>query len=251
MRTPDWQSDDGSVTLYCGDCLDILPTLPPGSVDSVVTDPPYGIAFQSAWRTESERFEQIANDEAPFIWWAYPAARLLGNGGCVLSFCRWDHAEAFRQAFIWAGLDVKAQCVWDRGNHGLGDLKGTPAPRHDLVWFATKGRFLFCGRRPNSILSHMRVNADSLRHPNEKPEPLIIELVEDYSPPDGLLLDPFLGSGTTAIAAIRAGRRFIGIEIEPKYFEIAKRRIQEEIDRFALLEPVRPKEPERMLLEVS
>ena len=227
---PDWVSDCGRVTLYCGDCLDILPTLEPGSVDAVVTDPPYGMDYQSARRIDSERFSKIANDTGPFVWWAMPAAKIVKDGGCVLCFCRWDDAEAFRLSLGWAGLTVKSQLVWDRGNHGMGDLSGAPAPRHDTVWFATQNGFTLPGRRPQSVLTHMRLCGDALTHPNEKPVPLMVELCGDYSPTTGTILDPFMGSGATGVACVKTGRRFIGIELEPKYFKIAKRRIKEELE---------------------
>ena len=170
------------VRLFHGDCLEVLPTLAPGSVDAVITDPPYGMGFQSSWRIESQRFAKIANDEQPFIWWCPQAARVVKDAGCVLTFCRWDDAEAFRLALGWAGLSVKSQLVWDRGNHGLGDLNGCPAPRHDTIWFATKlgGKFTFHGRRPASVLPFMRLAGDALEHPNEKPIGLMECLVSDY-----------------------------------------------------------------------
>lgn len=243
---PYWQSADGRHVLYCGDCLAILPTLEAGSVDAVVTDPPYGMSFQSAWRIESERFAKIANDEQPFIWWCPQAARVVCDAGCVLTFCRWDDAEAFRLALGWASLRVRSQLVWDRGNHGLGDLYGAPAPRHDTIWFAVKGRFQFHDRRPPSVLTHMRLAGDALEHPNEKPLALMVCIAGDYCPPDGQVLDPFAGSGTTGVACIQTGRRFIGIEIDPKYCAIAANRMEKAIaDKASELPFMREPEPEQ------
>mgnify|MGYP000390796407 CR=1 FL=1 len=216
--------------VHNGDCLDVLRSMPDASVDAVVTDPPYGMAFQSAWRTDkAERFDQIANDDAPFVWFLADAARIIKPGGCLICFCRWDSAEAFRLAIGWAGLSVKSQLVWDRVAHGMGDLKASAGPQHDTVWFATKGRYAFHGTRPKSILRHQRPHGDALRHPNEKPLSLMVSLVQDYVPPGGTVVDPFTGSGSTAEACVQTGRNFIGIELDPGYCEIARRRIADAV----------------------
>jgi len=217
------------VRLILGDCLDVLRTLEPGSVDAVVTDPPYGISYQSAWRTDKRLWKpKIANDRSPFVWWLRDAAGALAPGGCLLCFCRWDVAEAFRVAIGWAGLKVRGQIVWDRLGHGAGDTAGSPAPCHDLVWYATKGRRVFHGSRPKSVVRAMRLAGAALSHPNEKPLGLLVGLVESYAAPGGTVLDPFMGSGTTGVACVRTGRRFVGVEISPEYYEIAERRIAAE-----------------------
>jgi len=112
------------------------------SIGLIATDPPYGISYQSARRTDRSKWKpKIANDGQPYVWWLYDAYRLLEDGGGLLCFCRWDVQEAFRLAITWAGFSVRAQIIWDRVVHGMGDLTGTPGPQHDVIWFATKGRF--------------------------------------------------------------------------------------------------------------
>src|SRR5262245_9672471 len=123
------------VRLYAGDCLRVMAGLEPESVDAVVTDPPYGIAYESARRTRRQEWQRpVANDDKPCVWFLPATARVLKPGGCLVCFCRWDTAEAFRSAIEWAGLDVVAQLVWDRVVHGMGNLTGEPAPQHDLMW---------------------------------------------------------------------------------------------------------------------
>lgn len=214
-------------TLHLGDCLEYLRTLPDGSVDAVVTDPPYGMSYQSNWVESGPRFEILAGDDQPCIWFLKDAARVLKDGGCLLCFCRWDTAEAFRLAIGWAGLAVVSQVVWDREGHGMGDLTGSPAPRHDTIWMASRGRFKFHGRRPTSIVRHPRLAGEALVHPTEKPLPLMLELVGDYTSPGAIVLDPFAGSGVTGAACVRMGRKFIGCEISPEYHAIATRRLKE------------------------
>lgn len=220
--------------VHTGDCLEVLRTLPAGSVDCVVTDPPYGMSYQSARRTDkSTWFPKIANDDAPFVWWLPEAFRVLKDGGALVCFCRWDSAEAFRLAIGWAGFKVAGQIVWDWMVHGMGDLNGSPAPMHDTIWFAERGDFAWPGSRIKSVVRHQRLQGDELNHPNEKPTGLMIELVEGCAGQGATVLDPFCGSGTTGVACVQTGRNFIGIEIEPKYADIARRRIAEAVPLWA------------------
>lgn len=215
------------VTLYEGDCLDVLRTLEPGSVDAVITDPPYGIRFQSAWRTETKRFDEIANDGKPFVWWLHTAADLLKPTGCLVCFCRWDTAEAFRTTIELAGLKIGAQLVWDRVGHGMGDLSGRPSPQHDIMWFAVKGKYKLPGSRPSSVYRCQRISGNDLRHPNEKPLRLMRDLIVDYVPAGGRVLDPFGGSGTTAVAAMLEDRECVSIELDPAHCDTIRRRVRE------------------------
>jgi len=215
------------MSLYEGDCLRVLPTLQPGSVDAVITDPPYGIDYQSNRRTATEQLAKIKNDARPFVWWLHGAAAALKEGGCLVCFCRWDTADTFRQCIELTGLSVKQQLVWDRGVHGMGDLKGSPAPRHDIIWFAAKGRFILPGKRPTSMYSHMRLSGGNLTHPNEKPVSLMKALVEDYTAVGQTVLDPFGGSGATAKAA--ANRNCVLVEMDADYCGAIRRHFRGEV----------------------
>lgn len=213
--------DTSPWTLIEGDCLDVLRRLPDASVDAVVTDPPYGIEY----RGRSARHRPIANDDRPFIWWLRDAWRVTKDGGALICFCRWDVQEAFRFAIELAGFTVKSQVVWDRERHGMGDLAASFAPRHDVAWFATKGRFRFPGGRPVSVVRAARAHASALQHPTEKPVPLMQQLVRAVCPVGGLVLDPFAGSGSTGVAALLEGRRFLGVELDVAYSAIARQRL--------------------------
>lgn len=218
-----------------GDCLDLMRALPDASVDAVVTDPPYGIRYQSARRTDTERFKPVANDEQPFVWFLWDAARVLRPGGHLVCFCRHDVQEPFRIAINWAGLRVKSHIVWDRQAHGLGDLSCSFAPQHDVAWHAVKGSAKMCSpTRPVSVIRSARVAADKLEHPTQKPIELMRYLVRAVTPPGGLVLDPFTGSGSTGVAAVREGFRFLGMEREAEYVEIARRRLAEATTQVAL-----------------
>lgn len=213
-------------TLHQGDCLEILKTLPDESVDAVITDPPYGIDYQSARRTDKTEWKpKIANDKRPFVWWLHDAYRITKPAGCLMCFCRWDVQEAFRQAIEWSGFKVESQIIWDRKIHGMGDLKKQFAPQHDVIWFATKGDFSFPGNRPQSIISIPRVDSGSLVHPNEKPIELMKYLISCVTQKGNTVVEPFAGSGSTLDASEQLGRNSIGIELSPEYCEVIRRRM--------------------------
>jgi DNA modification methylase len=216
------------VRVIHGDSLQVLPTLEAESIDSIATDPPYGIDYQSAWRTDrSAWLPKIANDREPFLAWLGEAYRLVKVGGTLACFCAWKTQEEFRSAIESVGFAVRSQVVWDRDSHGMGDLGAEFAPQHDIIWFATKGAYSFPGKRPKSVVRHQRVAPGALKHPNEKPVRLMIDLLNAITPRDSLILDPFAGSGSTLVACLKTGRRGIGIEIDARYIKTIERRLKE------------------------
>lgn len=212
-----------------GDCVTVMREIASNSIDVIITDPPYGIDFQSSRTTETKRKPKIANDKRPFIWFLPEAFRVLKTGGCLLCFTRYDVENDFRWAMELAGFETKAQLIWDKIGHGMGDLSGNFAPQHENIIFATKGRFTFPGKRPKSVFRHQgQVNTGTATaHPNEKPVPLIKELILAVSSMGETILDPFAGSGSTLIAAVATGRQYVGIEIDPHYVEVANNRLAE------------------------
>jgi DNA modification methylase len=200
--------------------------IPDESVDLVLADPPYGIDYQSARRIDKTKWKpKIANDKRPFIWWIREASSKLKYGGALISFCRFDSWVDFSRACELAGLDVKAEIVWDKMNHGTGDLKGCPGFRHEIAVLAVKGRFVFHDKRPQSLFATPRVNPTSLQHPNEKPVKLMEWLVEHYCPQGGIVLDPFTGVSPVGVACKNLNRKYILIEQDENYCKIAEERI--------------------------
>lgn len=214
-------------TLINGDALTVLRQMEAESVNFIITDPPYGVDFQSGRVEKARRKDKIANDKAPFIWWLYDAFRVLTVGGGLLCFSRWDVQQVFIDAMKIAGFSVKSVIVWDRVVHGMGDLKSTFAPRYDTCIFAVKGSYAFPNGRPADVIQSQRINGADLRHPNEKPLDLMRRLIEATTKPNDLILDPFAGSGTTLVAALQSGRRYIGVELSPQHYETAQRRLYE------------------------
>lgn len=206
---------DGRVRLINADCREVLPTL--GKVDAVVTDPPYGIAHASnrVWKTTTAEWMQseIAFD-------GDTAARdfVLGwHGGDFLCF------GSLKKP---APDNTRGTLIWDKGPaSGMGDLTFPWKPSFELIFVGGAG---WKGDRTEAVLKDFWITSRASMgrvHPNEKPVSLMEALLRKSTAET--ILDPFMGSGTTGVAAVKLGRRFIGIEIGERYFQIACRRIEE------------------------
>lgn len=218
------------------DCLDVLRQLPENSIDLILTDPPYGINYQSK---TTKKQKKIRNDDRIFIWWLYDAYRVLKPGGAMICFVHFKTQHAFFQAIQWAGFELRQQLVWDKIIYGPGYCLGDFAPRHETAWYAVKGRFKFWFmerdeitiKRPHTvsrIQKPMHVpGRRTLRHPTEKSVELFAQYITYCCPPEGIVLDPFGGSCTTAEAAFLKNRDYIVIEIDQDNIEIGRQRIRE------------------------
>jgi site-specific DNA-methyltransferase (adenine-specific) len=201
----EWISDCGTVRLICGDCLEVLPTLE--GVDAVITDPPYGIfAHGGKWGHKSDLqwdkspatgIEEIVHYGRDAIVWGGNYFPLPPSRGWLVWHKRDSVPSAADVELAWTSLDMNARLI-------------------DQTIAAT--------------------NAERCGHPTQKPLRVMLFSLS-FLPVANTILDPFMGSGTTGVACVRTGRKFIGIEKEPHYFEIAKRRIIDELNRFPLLEP--------------
>jgi len=222
----------GNCELYLGDCLEILPTL--GKVNAVVTDPPYGIAHSSNFGA-SWQGTQIASDQDTTA-----RDKALAGFENVAAFGTWKTPPI---------EGTKGALVWDKGPaFGMGDLKFPWKGSWELIY--VRGR-LWAGSRDEGVLrGHIQVSWESKgrAHPHQKPVSLIEALLEKL-PVAALVLDPFMGSGTTGVACVKLGRKFVGIEIDEGYFDIACERIRKayaQPDMF--IEPRAPEPKQEALL---
>ena len=223
----------GECKLYLGDCREILPTL--GKLDAVVTDPPYGMEFRSNYRTVRPKFHAIANDHSTdaLVW-----ASELEAAHSKYVFCRWDNLPDVPKP--------KSCITWIKNNWSMGDLTGEHARQTEVALFYPGPDHAFPCGRPSDVIQAPRTGNEW--HPTEKPVQLIWHVARWTS---GVVVDPFMGSGTTGVACVKLGRKFIGIEIEPKYFDIACRRIEaayRQPDLF--IEQPEPKPVQQNLFEV-
>lgn len=211
----------GNATLYCGDCMEIMPTL--GKVDAVITDPPYGISYVSAWRTSGHTTMLVNDDNAP-VEAVTGMAQILKDGGAMYLATRFDVSFPWVQAITDAGLTLKTPIFWDKGNHTSGDLEGDYGAQVEIFIFAHKGRHLLRGKRHGNLWRHSRPTAGE--HPTPKPVELMQRMIQSSTDKDGTVFDGFMGSGTTGVACMNLDRKFIGIEIDRRYFDIACERIE-------------------------
>lgn len=197
-------SDDNCV-IFHGDCLEILPEI---TADVLITDPPYGMAYTSGWQDRT-----IANDGDTSVRDA--VLKLWGGSRPALVFGRWDCPHP---------LEAKMCLTWDKGDWpGMGDLSLPWGPSTEEIYVLGKG---FVGKRSGSVIKHDRKTGQTI-HPNEKPVSLMSKLL--LKCPEGITVDPFMGSGTTLRAAKDLGRKAIGIEIDEKYCELSAKRLGQEV----------------------
>jgi len=232
----------GNATLYLGDCLEILPTLPSGSIEMVWTDPPYGHGNHDGdWnaRLNAARGiidQPIENDDADTMrrvvdGMLLEATRVLRRDCCCCCCCCCGGGP--RPTFAWVadrmdrdGLTFFHSVIWDKKNPGLG---WRYRRQYEMVMISHRdgGNLLW---RDNAVAARnifeMMPPRERL-HPNEKPVEMPAHFIRLHSSPEHTILDPFMGSGTTGVACAKLGRKFIGIEIEPKYFDIACKRIED------------------------
>ena len=212
-----WTSDCGTVTLYCGDCMEILPTLSPGSVDAVVTDPPYGIGFQYESYVDSlDNWKKLIDGIVPQL---RAIAKFVVMPCCQVNLLEWWYLNHQPEWII----------AWHKGSPGHQSRIGFNCWEPHVTW----------GRPATAMHDFFSVKCgfDNNGHPCPKPVSWAMWLCARSADAGGCILDSTMGSGTTGVACVRLGRRFIGIELEPKYYEIAKRRIQDELKKVAFLEP--------------
>ncbi len=213
-----------TIDLRCGDCLELMCDLPDGSVDAIVTDPPWmdyitGRYDASAWHKPIDRLSPSVYAKGLF--------RLLRDDRAMILWCRWDSFQCHADALTEVGFTVKNCIVWAKPNHTAGDLEGNLGNKHEMAVFAVKGRWIRNGKREVNLWEESHLFSRARRdHPTEKPVNLILRCIRAITTDGMTIFDPFMGSGTTGVACVQTGRNFIGMEIDPSYFEIAKKRIE-------------------------
>lgn len=220
------------IRIFHGDCREVLPTLEVGSVDLVLTDPPYGKRYVTAWRSRTDPLvAPIVGDESLDVMAdSLPLLDALLRPDRHLYF--FADPELLEQArpLVANFWQVKNTIAWDKGDRGsVGDLEAGYAKCWEAIIYANKGRRPLFGGRPRSVIRHDWSSTDDPVHPAVKPVPLLLRLIQRSSQLCELVIDPFMGSGTTLRAAHNLGRRAIGVEVEERYCEIAAKRLQQAV----------------------
>jgi adenine-specific DNA-methyltransferase len=199
-----------------GDCTKVLQTVPSNSVDLVVTDPPYFVRY-------CDRFGRtIANDSDPeSVLGAFvDLYRVLRPNTFCVSFYGWSRVAAFFRAWSEAGFHAVGHIVWHKS---YASRCGFLRSHHEQAYLLAKG-FPAMPEDPIEDVQPWEYTGNRA-HPTEKAVSILVPLIESFSRPDALVLDPFAGSGSTLVAAAFAGRNWLGIDIEEKYCRLAQRRL--------------------------
>lgn len=195
------------------------------SVDMILTDPPYGISYVSNQRTKSEKFDMLKNDNNDVRLLAYSEfARVLKDDSVCVVFASWKNF-AYDFIELRKHFDIKNVIVWWKRGGGMGDLRHSLLTDYELAIVCHKGKARIRGKRIGSVWECTKLNPNKMVHPTQKPEQLIERIIEKYTDDGDCILDPFMGSGTTGVACVNTGRKFIGMELDDKYFAIAEQRI--------------------------
>lgn len=228
----------GDCQLYLGDCLEIMPTLV--HADHCLTDPPFEAEAHTLQRrintgkTRGGDNDALTCEQLPFAPIKnrneVAAAITKITDGWALAFCQAEAVQAWRESFEAAGAKYKRAMVWvkpDGMPQYSGDRPGMGYESIVSVWCGN-GKSQWNGGGKHGVFIVNKNDAiGTAPHPTTKPQKLMTTLVALFSKPAELILDPFMGSGSTGVSCARLGRKFIGIEIEPKYFDIACKRIEE------------------------
>lgn len=214
--------ESGGILIYHGDCQGILPALS-GDVDFVLTDPPYLVTYKGRWDGK----KNVIHGDSDASWVKpvfHELFRLLAADSFCVSFYGWPHADVFVRTWKEVGFRPVSHLAFVKNVWGLGQFT---RGQHETAYLLAKGS----PERPESAISDTIswVREPQGFHPNQKPLSALVPLLQSFSSDKSLVLDPFMGSGSTLRAAKECGLRAVGIEIEEKYCELAARRMEQEI----------------------
>jgi DNA modification methylase len=213
----------GQHRLLCGDSTkaeDVERLMDGKRAGMVHTDPPYGMSYQSNMRTKTAKFAVIENDDKILTEWI---PRAIDNSdGWVFIWTTWKVLEQWFPVVKPFGK-ITNMVVWSKGGGGIGDLKKTFSTDHEIAFVFNRGAEL-CGKRIGSVWSFGKDAAGEYEHPTQKPVALAAEAIDKTTRGGCLVYDPFLGSGTTLIAAEQLGRTCYGMEISPQYCDVIVKR---------------------------
>jgi site-specific DNA-methyltransferase (adenine-specific) len=255
----------GDCELWLGDCLAVLPSL--ADVNAVITDPPFeeeahtmqrrvlgkGITASRAIDNQPLPFAALTEEQRTHLSrWAAESC-----SGWFLAFCQTEAVGAWKQELVRAGAKWRRAGIWSKPD-GSPQISGDrPAPGHEAIAMAWcgNGRSVWNGGGSRAVWTYgkhddgMGHGGAPKEHPTQKPRLLMERLVGLFSQPGDVVCDPFMGAGSTGVAAVNLGRAFVGVEIDPAYFAIACRRIEQAYAQRPLFAAEPPKPPEQLGLE--
>lgn len=226
----------GNATLYLADCRDVLPTL--SRVDAVITDPPYNVSENNGRdattagkvKRADGSYREVQKDFGEWDrgfdpgWLMDACLPIMRERGNFLAFC----SDRLVSDYVRGPLKHMRTMLWRKTNPAGSFNANYVSCIEWIVWLSKDEPGIYTGSRARApIFEYPSVHAAHREHPTQKPADLMAELIGLHTAAAETVLDPCMGSGTTGVAAIAANRRFIGIEREPKYFDVACRRIED------------------------
>lgn len=203
-----------------GDCIDVMRNLSNNSVNLIITDPPYGdnVAYGTTNKT-------ILNNENPLINCSalVEMYRVLKRNSSLYLFTNWKHYPFLTEFILrYTKFKVRHLVIWEKHNFGLGW-----AFRHqyEMILILEKGKPKYNLKNFSDVQTCSHINHSQITHPHEKPVDLISKMIEHSSKEGDLILDPFCGSGAVCVACKEMKRDWVGIELDKRYVEMARRRI--------------------------
>ncbi|MBW3834715.1 DNA methylase [Aeromonas veronii] len=198
--------------MVLGDCIDVMGKIPTGAIDFILTDPPYLVGFKDRGGRE------IANDKSDE--WLVPASkemyRVLKPNSLAVSFYGWNRVDKFVTAWKTAGFRIVGHLVFTKPYSSKATFVGY---RHECAYLLAKGKPPLPEAPIPDVLEWEY--SGNRHHPTEKPVSTLEPIIEAFTRPGDIVLDPFAGSGSTCVAAAKLGRRFIGVELLPQYHKEA------------------------------
>jgi DNA modification methylase len=219
----------GEHRLLCGDSTDsdqVAKLMNGEKADMVFTDPPYGVSYQSNMRTKSEKFDVLENDNIFITEWINNLP--LFSKGFVFVWTSWKVLKQWIEFCEPIG-ELSNIIVWDKGGGGIGDLKKTFSTDFEIALVYHRGAEIK-GKRLGSVWSVGKDGSSTYLHPTQKPIELAAMAIENITYKNQLILDLFLGSGSTMVASHQLKRKCYGMELDPKYCQVI-------VDRMKKLDP--------------
>ena len=216
-----------------GDCLELMKGIPDGSIDLVVTDPPYLMSYKTNHRKDkrhkfcSEINGDKLNDQSLINDYINECYRVLKEDSAMYMFCNQNRVEIFKQYLEKNGFNIKNMIIWVKNNWTAGDLKCQFGKQYEVIFLVNKGRKEFNGKRITDVWFFDRVAGKNLLHQNQKPVDLLELMINKHSCENDVVFDGFMGSGSTGVACQNTNRNFIGYELDKDYFEISKKRLED------------------------
>ena len=230
--------------IYNEDCIEGMKKIPSGSVDLIVTDPPYLVKYKTGRRKDkSHKFtKEILNDDNEQLLKDYikECHRIMKNDTAMYMFCSSNKVDFFKQE-LEKYFTIKNMIIWVKNNHTAGDLQSAFGRKYEIVFLVNKGRSKFNGTRLTDVWEFKRVAGKGQLHQNQKPVEMIEQCIEKHSNENDVVFDGFMGSGTTAVACMNINRNYIGFELDKEYYRASIERINnhvkdKQIDLFEMLD---------------